>query len=235
MLKRKRFPVCYQYDSMDCGPSCLDMVARYHGRTFPRQFIKELCKQDRQGTSLATIARGAEQLGFRTLAVKVSFEELRQKAPLPCIAYWPQGHYVVVYRARKDHLYIADPSVGLTRYSRAEFETCWLTDGGARDWGILLLLEPTKQILAHCPEEASFSAKDILGPLWRDIGRHLAPIGLAVLVSLFAQLALPFLSAAVVDTGIANRRFSIVVVFLAAQLILFFSRLGVDLLQGHRR
>jgi ATP-binding cassette, subfamily B, bacterial len=229
----KRFPVRYQHDSLDCGPTCLDMIARYHGRAYPRQLIRQLCQQDRQGTSLATIARGAEHLGFRTLGVKVSFEELAQKAPLPCIAYWPQGHYVVVYRVGKGQVYIADPTAGLTRYSRAEFETIWLMDAGQRDWGILLLLEPTRQLLDGGPQSsASASTIDLWQPLWRDVRRHLWPVGIAVLLSLFTQLALPFLSVAVVDVGIANRNFNLVLVVLMAQAVLFFSRLGVDLLQG---
>jgi ATP-binding cassette subfamily B protein len=231
MLLRKRFPVCHQYDSMDCGPSCLDMVARYYGRRYPRQFMRELCQQDRQGTSLATIARGAERLGFRTLGVKVSFEELEEKAPLPCIAYWTQGHYVVVYRIKKGRVYLADSSAGLTTYSREEFESCWLTDGGQRDWGVLLLLEPTRGLLAGGPQVQA-STIDLWRPLWRDVRRHLIPVLIAVLVSLFTQLALPFLSAAVVDIGIAEHNFNIVFVFLMAQLVLFLSRLSVDLMQG---
>ncbi|MGH9916098.1 MAG: ABC transporter transmembrane domain-containing protein, partial [Pyrinomonadaceae bacterium] len=107
-----------------------------------------------------------------------------------------------------------------------------MTDTGQRDWGILLLLEPTKRLLVRNPEVSSSSAIDLWQPLWRDVSRHLIPIGIAVLVSLFTQLALPFLSAAVVDIGITNRNFDIVFVILIAQMVLFFSRLGVDFLQG---
>jgi ABC-type bacteriocin/lantibiotic exporter with double-glycine peptidase domain len=106
MLKRKRFPISYQFDTMDCGPSCLEMIARYHGRKVSKQLVRSLCQQDRQGTSLAGIARAAEKLGFRTLAVKVSFDDLKQKAPLPCIAFWPHGHFVVIHRGgRFDYLH----------------------------------------------------------------------------------------------------------------------------------
>src|SRR5262245_29807231 len=98
MFWRKRFPIRYQLDKMDCGLACLDMIARYHGREYPRQFIRELCPHDRLGSSLSAIAHGAERLGFRTLSVKISFDDRKQKAPLPCIAFWPYGHYVVVHR-----------------------------------------------------------------------------------------------------------------------------------------
>jgi ATP-binding cassette subfamily B protein len=231
MFPFNRFPVCYQLDTLDCGPSCLQMIARYHGRTVPKHFVARLCEQDRQGASLASLARGAEKLGFRTLAVKVSYDELRDKAPLPCVAYWPQGHFVVVYKVRRDRVYIADPAAGLTTYSREEFETCWLTDTLQRDWGILLLIEPTSRLFATDPAQSS-SAPSLWKPLWRDTRRRLLPIGLAILVSLLAQLALPFMSGGVVDIGISNHSLSLVYIVLLAQLVLVFSRLSVDLLQG---
>ncbi|HKV37972.1 MAG TPA: peptidase domain-containing ABC transporter [Blastocatellia bacterium] len=233
MFGINRFPVSYQLDAMDCGPSCLQMIARYHGKSYPKHLISRLCEQDRQGASIATLARGAEKLGFRTLAVKVSFDELRDKAPLPCIAYWPQGHFVVIRRVRKDRVDIADPSAGLTSYSRSEFETCWLTDVAHADWGILLLLEPTKQLLSNDLKEArSGATNELWRPLWRDTRRHMLPIAIAIIVSLFAQLLLPFLSGAVVDVGIANRSLNLVYIVLLAELVLLVSRLSVDLLQA---
>ncbi|HYM00845.1 MAG TPA: peptidase domain-containing ABC transporter [Blastocatellia bacterium] len=233
MFGIKRFPIFYQLDTMDCGPSCLQIIAKHYGKTIEKQIAARLCEQDRQGASVSALARGAEKLGFRTLAVKVSFDELKDKAPLPCIAYWPQGHFVVVYKIRKNRVYIADPSAGLTVYSRGEFETCWLTDPGRRDWGILLLLEPTKELLSGSTGRPSFAAtSDLWRPLWRDTRKHLLPIGIAVIVSLLAQLLLPFLSGGVVDVGIANKSLNLVLVVLLAQLVLLMGRLTVDLLQA---
>ena len=230
MLKRKRFPISYQLDTMDCGPSCLEMIARYHGRKVSKQLVRSLCQQDRQGTSLAGIARAAEALGFRTLAVKVSFEDLKQKAPLPCIAFWPHGHFVVVHRIRGNFVYLADPAAGLTTYTRVEFEACWL-DTDQQNWGVILLLEPTKQLLT-VEREPSFTAfSDLWWPLWRDVRRHLWPLGIGVAVVLLVQLILPFLSAAVVDAGVLNRNLNLVFVILVAQLVLVFSRMSVNLLQ----
>lgn len=229
---KKKFPVCYQLDSFDCGPACLEMIARYHGRTLPKQFLRQLCQQDRLGSSLAGIAHAAEKIGFRTLAVKVSFQELAEKALLPCIAYWPQGHFVVVHRVRKDRVYIADPSAGLMTYSRSEFEACWRAETSSGNWGILLLLEPTPEFHAQELGAPRLSTVNVWRPLLRDMRRHFAPVGVAIAVSLFVQLLLPFLSAAVVDMGIANRSLSVVMVILLAQLALTTSRLGVNLLQS---
>ena len=230
MLKRKRFPISYQFDTMDCGPSCLEMIARYHGREVSKQFVRSLCRQDRQGTSLAGIARAAETLGFRTLAVKVSFDDLKQKAPLPCIAFWPHGHFVVIHRIRGNVVYLADPAAGLTTYTRGEFETCWL-DPDQQNWGVILLLEPTKQRLTVESKPTFTAFSDILWSLWRDVRRHLWPLGIGVAVLLLVQLILPFLSAAIVDAGVLNRNLNLVFVILLAQLVLVCSRMSVNMLQ----
>jgi ATP-binding cassette subfamily B protein len=232
MFWQKRFPLSYQLDTMDCGLACLDMIARYYGREYPRRYISEVCPQDRQGASLSSIAHGAERLGFRTLSVKISFDDLKQKAPLPCIVFWPYGHYVVVHRIRGDRVYVADPAAGLAVYTREEFEECWLmADSERRDWGVILLLEPDKQRQAPAPDASSTVTSDLWGPLRRNLKRHLIPVVVGILISLSAQLAMPFISAAVIDIGVADRNFGIVMIFVIAQLALLLSRLSVKLLQ----
>ncbi len=232
MRRPRRFPVSYQLDQKDCGPTCLDMIAKYHGRKYPIQQIRDLCRQGSQGTTLASIARAAEQLGFRTLSVKLSFEDIKDKAPLPCIVFWPHGHYVVVYRIRENQVHIADPSGGLAIYSREEFESCWLMETAHENWGVALLLEPTKSPTVPQSSTRRLISHDLWWPIWREIKRYLIPILIGVSVVLLAQLILPFLSAAIVDVGIINRDLRIVVVILVAEMALLVSRLTINLLQS---
>lgn len=229
---KKKFHVCYQLDSLDCGPACLEMLARHYGKSLPRQLLRQLCEQDRMGSSLSGIANAAEKIGFRTLAVKVSFQEMAQKAPFPCIAYWRQGHFVIVLGVRKNRVSIADPSIGLMTYSRQEFEACWQVETATGRWGILLFLEPTPELRTIETEKSLGSGAHLLAPIWQDLRKNGVPVGLAVIVALLAQLLLPFLSAAVVDRGIGSRSLNVVIVILLAQLVLVASRLGVNLLQS---
>ena len=37
----KPFPHYQQLDSMDCGPSCLRMIAKYYGRSYSLQNLRE--------------------------------------------------------------------------------------------------------------------------------------------------------------------------------------------------
>ncbi len=72
MVKNLTFPFFRQLDSMDCGPSCLRMVAKYYGKDLSLQYLREKCYIDRAGVSLKGISEAAELIGFRTLAVKVA-------------------------------------------------------------------------------------------------------------------------------------------------------------------
>ena len=91
------FPHFNQHDTMDCGPTCLRMVAAHYGRLYSLENLREKSLITREGTSMLGISEAAENIGFRTTGVKVNFEELKT-APLPCIVHWNQGHFIVVYK-----------------------------------------------------------------------------------------------------------------------------------------
>ncbi|WP_338875413.1 peptidase domain-containing ABC transporter [Spirosoma sp. SC4-14] len=86
-----------QLDQMDCGPTCLRMVAKHYGRSFTAQSLRERAQIGKEGVSLLGISEAAEAIGFRTMGVKVPFEKLATEAPLPCIVHWDQNHFVVIY------------------------------------------------------------------------------------------------------------------------------------------
>ena len=66
-----KFPFYKKLDSMDCGPTCLRMIAKHYGKTYAVQFLREKCYINRSGVSLKGIAEAAELIGFRSLAVKI--------------------------------------------------------------------------------------------------------------------------------------------------------------------
>jgi ATP-binding cassette subfamily B protein len=116
----KKFPFYKQPDTMDCGPTCLRMVAKHHGRSISLQKLRSNSETTRAGSSLKGISEAAEKIGFKTLGVKIDFQNLKQNAPLPCICFWNERHFVVVYKIKKDKIYIADPAHGLLVYSKRE-------------------------------------------------------------------------------------------------------------------
>ena len=97
----KSFPHYQQLDSMDCGPSCLRMIAKYYGRTYSLQTLRERSFITRQGVSMLGISDAAESIGMRTQGVRVSLQQLIEDVPLPCILHWNRNHFVVLYDIRK--------------------------------------------------------------------------------------------------------------------------------------
>ncbi|UOY04900.1 cysteine peptidase family C39 domain-containing protein [Muricauda sp. SCSIO 64092] len=48
----KTFPFYKQPDSKDCGPTCLRIVAKHHGKLISLQEIRELSETTREGEDL---------------------------------------------------------------------------------------------------------------------------------------------------------------------------------------
>ena len=111
------FPVYTQPDSMDCGPTCLRMIAKHYGRSISLEKLKILSETTREGSSLLAISNTAEKIGFKTLGVKIDFKNLLENAPLPAICFWNERHFVVVYKIKKDKVFVADPAHELDRKS----------------------------------------------------------------------------------------------------------------------
>lgn len=116
----RSFPHYQQLDSMDCGPSCLRMIAKFYGRVYSIQNLREKAFITREGVSMLGISEAAEAIGFRTQGVRITVEELEKECPLPCILHWNQWHFVVCYKIRKGKFYIVDPVAGLITYTRED-------------------------------------------------------------------------------------------------------------------
>src|ERR1022692_912796 len=136
---------------MDCGPTCLRMVAKYYGKHYNTDGIRETAGYGKEGVSLLGVSEAAEKIGFRSRGVQITYPQLIHNAPLPCILHWNQYHFVVLVNIkgkslfRKDDIItIADPAKGIIVYARKEFLQYWSatsTEEGEQ-LGIALLLEP---------------------------------------------------------------------------------------------
>ncbi len=123
---RKKFPVYIQFDQMDCGPTCLRMIARHYGKVISREQMESLTGFNFDGVSVRGLLNGAEAIKIRSLPVNISFDTLRDQAPLPCIVYWRQRHFLIVYEVSGDKVYVADPASGLLTYRKSSgFSWAW--------------------------------------------------------------------------------------------------------------
>ena len=64
------FPIDYQMDSQDCGPSCLKMVSKYYGKYYSLQLLRDKCGITKEGVSLLNLSVGAESIGLHALPIK---------------------------------------------------------------------------------------------------------------------------------------------------------------------
>lgn len=232
----KKFPCYIQHNVMDCGPTCLRMVAAHYGKRYSLEGLREKSFLTREGVSMLGISEAAERIGLRSICVQVDYERLRE-APLPCIVHWNQQHFVVVYRMDGRHVWVADPGAGKLKYTQEEFCRCWLSakkDG--LDTGVALLLEPTPEFYVQEDDgdEGEMSRKGFafmysyLRPYKQLVGQLL----LGLLLGSGIQLMLPFLTQSVVDFGINNQNLGFIWLVLVAQLTLTFSSSAVEFIRG---
>jgi ABC-type bacteriocin/lantibiotic exporters, contain an N-terminal double-glycine peptidase domain len=223
-----------QLDAMDCGPTCLRMVAKFYGRSYSLQSLRERCHITREGVSLLGISDAAESIGFRTTGVKITWEQLRDEMPMPCIVHWNQRHFVVVYsvvkRRRGTFVKVADPASGLLEYRAEDFLKSWLQSEDKSE-GIALILEPTPQFYQEEGEEKKKYGFGYVFQYLRPYRSYIIQILLAMLTASIISLILPFITQSIVDTGIGTGNISFVVMLLIAQLFLALGYMANNLIR----
>ena len=230
----KSFPHYHQLESADCGPSCLRMIAKYYGRSYSIQYLREQAFITREGVSMLGISDAAERIGFRTMGVKVTLEQLRAEVPLPCVLHWNQNHFVVLYKVKNGKYYIADPATKKLVYEESELARCWCsTVVEGKDTGAALLFEPGPDFYDR-EEEDTRTGKG-LSFFFRYLTpyrRELFQLVLGMLTASILQLILPFLTQSMVDTGIRDGNLSFITLILIAQLVIFVAKLSVDFIRS---
>ena len=234
------FAIKRQRDAMDCGPSCLAMIAKHYGQQADKEQLRKICSLGKDGVSLLGISKAAEEIGFKTIGGRLSFDTLTSEVPLPCIIHWNQNHFVVVYKIKKRRgnryeVYVADPGKGLITYTKEEFCEHWVsTKTNGEEKGIALLLEPTEQFYAQ-KEERTAPTQNRVTFLWgylKKYKRFFTQLILGLLLGSLLQLVFPFLTQAIVDTGIGGKDIGFVWLVLLAEMMLLFSRTAIDFIRS---
>jgi ATP-binding cassette subfamily B protein len=239
-----KFKLYKQLDSVDCGPSCIRMIANYYGKNVPINFLRDKSRFSKIGVSLNGISEAAESIGFKTLAVRLTTERLVNEAPLPCILHWQQKHFVVLYNVKKKSfqwrkegtiIEVADPAVGKISYTISEFEDMWLQHDGL---GVAMLFEPN----SNFNEINNYEAKDdsgdeygfsrILRYLFGGSKKIIFQLILGLLLGSFLQLLFPFLTQAIVDVGIKENSLSLLSLILIGQFVLIISRVTAEYIRS---
>ncbi|WP_421803527.1 peptidase domain-containing ABC transporter [Flagellimonas sp.] len=230
----KQFPFYKQLDMKDCGPTCLKIIAKFYGKIYSIDYLREKSHITQQGSSYGGVAEAAEIIGMRSLGANLTYETLSEQAPLPCIVHWRQRHFIVVYKIKKEKVYVSDPAHGLIKYSKDEFIDGWIPNKQKKYYheGSVLLLEPTPEF--YRIEDDSLKKKfgfKFLLPYFKEYNRVLIQIFLGLFIITLLQLAMPFLTQAVVDYGINYQNLSFVYLILIAQLVFFVSSTSIQIIR----
>ena len=229
-----KFPFYSQMDSMDCGPACLQMILKHHGQYYPLPWLRSISFISREGVSLKGISKAAEKVGLRSMAVKIPFAGKSDapcllNAPFPLVVHWNQNHFIVVHKANRRYVWIADPAAGKHKLPKADFLRGWQSDG---DRGIALLLEPTPSFYEHeAPPSDKLSFRFALNYL-RPYKRLGWQLGIGLGLSSLISLLFPFLTQSIVDTGIVNQDINFIYLILIGQLVLFATQTAVRFIQS---
>ena len=217
----RRFPHVYQLDEMDCGAACLAMICRHFGRAVAITHIRELVHTSTDGTTLAGITRGAEELGLTARSVRASKSRL-DDLPVPAVVHWEGNHWVVAYRVDEKQVWIADPARGLRRVPREEFLQRWS--------GYASVIGYTER-LAEAPQAPTSLAwvKPFLRPHLRLV---LFAVGLAIAAAAL-ELALPILTQVVVDRVLPHKNLRLLWLLMLAIVAVLLTITGATLVQRY--
>lgn len=219
----KKFKFYKQLDQMDCGPTCLKMIAKHYGAIYSVEYFRDKSAISNQGVTLYGLSRAAENIGLRTLSARVPFKNI-DKLIFPFIAHWKGNHFVVVYDKTESHIYIADPAIGKIKYTHKEFIEGWSLKE-FKEEGNVLILETSPSFYSDNVnkkkhEITSFDSFLYFLQYLRPHKSLLLQIFLGLLVGTIIQLILPFLSQAMVDKGINGSNIELVYLILIAQILL---------------
>lgn len=220
-----------QQDRMDCGPTCLRIVAKYYGRNIDIYKLRKLCQINQDGVSMLGISEAAEKIGFRSQMLRLSLSRL-QEVQLPAILHWRQNHFVVLFKIKKGKYYISDPEIGIETLNTAEFTKAWIPHDKSIN-GIALQLSPTPDFYQENEDEKS----EKLG--WNTVFQYFIvyrslffQLMLGLLLGTALQLIVPFLTQSVVDIGINTKNINFVYLILIAQIMLFFGQAAINFIRS---
>ncbi|MFC3561171.1 peptidase domain-containing ABC transporter [Pedobacter jamesrossensis] len=252
MIKLRSFPSDRQLDKMDCGPACLKMIAKYYGKFYSLQYLRDKCGATKEGVSFLDISNAAEEIGLRSLSIKCSIDDLLFRIPLPALVHWNKSHFVVIHKVRASKrkkknesssvaskqinnadgsIYVSDPAKGHIKYGAKDFSDKWIKSGS--DMGKLMALEPQADFYQRQGDEKLERRKtfeNFIG-YFTPYRKSFINLFIVMLLVTILQGLLPFISKAVIDVGIQTHDIDFINIVLIANVAIIVSVLLSNLVR----
>jgi predicted double-glycine peptidase len=202
-----QYPVIMQQSQMDCGITCVAMVALYYGKRLDINDLRERAGVTVEGTNLLALAEASEQVGFMSRGIRGTYEGLLT-AKLPLICFWKNNHFVVLYEINSKEARIGDPAEGLVTISREQF---------TKDFSKSALeLVPTVE-LKRAPGQKN--PLTVLWPLAKPYGKQIRDVLIAGVVYQALMIITPFFSQTIIDRVIVHEDISMLNMLLVGMLL----------------
>lgn len=232
----KKFPFYPQFDKMDCGPACLQMLSKFFGKEYSLDYLREQCYLTKDGVSLLGISQAAQHIGMEALSVKLSVETLIEKQFTPIVLHWNQNHFVVLYQIKKTwrgkYLFkIADPRFGLITLEQAIFEENWIENKDTK--GIALILNPTDEFYSKQEKKKKKTiGLSTLYSYFKPYKVDILQLFIGLLGGSLITLVFPFLTQLLIDKGVAFKSLNIIFLVLMGQLFLFLGASFIEIIRN---
>lgn len=143
----KKFPFIKQIESKDCAIACIQMIFKYYNGYINKLKLEEMTHTTRNGTTAYHIVETLKYYGFDSKGIRININKINT-VTLPAIAHVTvnktYNHYVVIYKIDRKHILIADPSSGIKKMRKEEFEKIYN--------GILIICSQVKTLPKYIGE-----------------------------------------------------------------------------------
>ena len=196
-MKRK-VPFIEQMSQTECGLCCCLAILQYYGSKEQLLDLRRIAECGRDGYSFKKLSYILGIHGMETKSYRLKSMNAIHSLPLPCIAYWENKHFVVIYKVTDKSISIMNPARGYEKYTFAEFEEHF-----------------SNAVLVTGPGEEFKPLKSGIPSPWRKVAVTLAKnkfnIFLAVLfavVSYIIMLEVPQLTSKIINNAVQAEGFS---------------------------
>ena len=215
-----QYPFIMQQSQMDCGITCIAMVALMFGKRLDINDLRERAGVSIEGTSMLSLAETAENTGFMTRGIRGTYEGLLN-AKLPLICFWKNNHFVVLYEINQKEALIGDPGEGLVKVSREEFTKNFSKSA--------LEMVPTANL--KMAPNAKNPLKIIL-PLLKPYSSQARDILLAGVVFQCLMMITPFFTQTIVDRVMVHEDISMLNMLLIGMILVTCFQSAITFTQG---
>lgn len=216
----QNYPVVTSKDAGSSAMACLSMVALYLNKSIDLQEAGAPGEHDLVRDEVAHLVETAEEQGFMVRAIQASFDGLRN-AKLPLICLYGDQDFVVLYEIGSKDALVANPSTGLSRISRNEFDTHYRELAVELVPVVSLLMPPNSK-----------NPLTLIMPLLKPWGAEVRDIILASLTCQLIATMVPFFTQTIVDHVIVHEDISMLNMLLIGMLIVTVFQMAMNFGRG---